>query len=393
MIGELASALPEEGGYYAWVRRALGNCWGFQEAWLSLVGQRLRHGHLSHAVRRLPGAPVSLVRRGPSRSAGRRMVVVALRGTEHRRHKGRCDDFPLAVRAALRAVRHHRGPGAVQVRSAGARGDSRATTSHVDIIGGLLVAMWNYMGWDNASTIAAEVDQPQRTYPRAMMAAVAAGGHHLHSSGCGDVADARLSPSAWETGSWADIAGMLGGPLLRIGLVAGRHDERLRHVQRPGDELLTPALRDGPGRYAAQDFRQSDAAQRRRRGSRFWCSPPDGRCVWAWASSGWSPSTSSSTAEACSSSSWRWSYCASPSQALPRPFKVPGGMFGVVLVGLLPTLLLIFSIIHGEHEQVLGMSGFIFGALLVAGGFVAYGIDVRLRPAHRLKPRAEVSDK
>ena len=31
----------------------------------------------------------------------------------------------------------------------------------------------------------------------------------------------RLSPGAWETGSWADIAGLLGGPLLRIGLVLG----------------------------------------------------------------------------------------------------------------------------------------------------------------------------
>ena len=37
MIGELSSALPFEGGYYAWVRRAMGNFWGFQEAWLSLV--------------------------------------------------------------------------------------------------------------------------------------------------------------------------------------------------------------------------------------------------------------------------------------------------------------------------------------------------------------------
>ncbi len=37
MIGELSSALPAEGGYYAWVRRALGDFWGFQEAWLSLV--------------------------------------------------------------------------------------------------------------------------------------------------------------------------------------------------------------------------------------------------------------------------------------------------------------------------------------------------------------------
>src|SRR5580698_5848738 len=37
MIGELSSALPEEGGFYVWVRRAMGNCWGFQEAWLSLA--------------------------------------------------------------------------------------------------------------------------------------------------------------------------------------------------------------------------------------------------------------------------------------------------------------------------------------------------------------------
>ena len=37
MVGELASALPEEGGYYAWVRRAMGPFWGFQEAWLSLA--------------------------------------------------------------------------------------------------------------------------------------------------------------------------------------------------------------------------------------------------------------------------------------------------------------------------------------------------------------------
>src|SRR5690349_23649396 len=37
MIGELSSAMPSEGGYYAWVRRGLGNFWGFQEAWLSLV--------------------------------------------------------------------------------------------------------------------------------------------------------------------------------------------------------------------------------------------------------------------------------------------------------------------------------------------------------------------
>ena len=37
MLGELASAIPAEGGFYAWVCRALGPFWGFQEAWLSLA--------------------------------------------------------------------------------------------------------------------------------------------------------------------------------------------------------------------------------------------------------------------------------------------------------------------------------------------------------------------
>src|ERR1700689_3527811 len=36
MIGELASAIPAEGGFYIWVRRAMGPFWGYQEGWLSL---------------------------------------------------------------------------------------------------------------------------------------------------------------------------------------------------------------------------------------------------------------------------------------------------------------------------------------------------------------------
>ncbi len=37
MVAELSAAIPDEGGFYVWVRRALGPFWGFQEAWLSLV--------------------------------------------------------------------------------------------------------------------------------------------------------------------------------------------------------------------------------------------------------------------------------------------------------------------------------------------------------------------
>ena len=37
VVGELSAALPLEGGHYAWVRRALGPSWGFQQAWLALL--------------------------------------------------------------------------------------------------------------------------------------------------------------------------------------------------------------------------------------------------------------------------------------------------------------------------------------------------------------------
>src|SRR5579863_10385622 len=38
MVSELSSSIPEEGGFYIWVRRGLGNFWGYQETWLSLAG-------------------------------------------------------------------------------------------------------------------------------------------------------------------------------------------------------------------------------------------------------------------------------------------------------------------------------------------------------------------
>src|SRR6185369_2374848 len=35
IVGELASMLPVEGGYYRWVQRAFGPFWAFQNGWLT----------------------------------------------------------------------------------------------------------------------------------------------------------------------------------------------------------------------------------------------------------------------------------------------------------------------------------------------------------------------
>jgi amino acid transporter len=87
----------------------------------------------------------------------------------------------------------------------------------------VLVAMWNYMGWDNASTVAQEVENPQRNYPRAMIATsiLTAITYILPLSA---MAFAGLSAASFSTGDWASAARHLGGnlgPLLAIAIVAG----------------------------------------------------------------------------------------------------------------------------------------------------------------------------
>ncbi len=133
---------------------------------------------------------------------------------------------------------------------------TKPTTSSVDILGGLLICMWNYMGWDNASTIATEVEKPQRTYPRAMLVAVAI------------VALSYVLPFAamWMTGLTSDRLGdwLLGRHRGLAGRTAAahrrsarRHDQRFWHVQRAGDELFAPAVGHGAGWHVARRFRQA----------------------------------------------------------------------------------------------------------------------------------------
>src|SRR3984885_4155109 len=172
MIGELSSALPYEGGYYAWVRRAMGNFWGFQEAWLSLVASIFDMAIYPTLF------VVYLTRMFPWFQEGHRgwivgLVVVALCTLLNIAGVKVVSLTSLWLLVALSA------PFALIVVLApfkyGAllHAVTTPTTSRVDMIGGLLIAMWNYMGWDNASTIATEVERPQRTYPRAMLVAVA----------------------------------------------------------------------------------------------------------------------------------------------------------------------------------------------------------------------------
>src|SRR5260370_18573803 len=65
---------------------------------------------------------------------------------------------------------------------------------------------------------------------------------------------------------------------------------------------------------------------------------------------------------------------------LARPFRIPGGMFGAVAVGIAPVLLLGFALLRSQSEQVWGMSSFALGAIVVAAGGLAYVLNYALKP-------------
>ncbi len=220
MIGELASSIPAEGGFYVWVRRALGPFWGYQEGWLSLAASVFD-------MALYPTIFVDYLSRfNPDLTAGYRgylwslLVVVVccvwnLRGAPSV-GEGTVGLFvlllaPFTVFIALGFWHGFTAHPAIQWHAVSTEGS---------ISTAILVAMWNYMGWDNASTVAQEVENPQRNYPLAMVSAamLVAVTYILPLAA---VALMGISVANFSTGSWADAAGMIGGPLLATAVVAG----------------------------------------------------------------------------------------------------------------------------------------------------------------------------
>jgi amino acid transporter len=227
MIGELASAIPAEGGFYIWVRRAMGPFWGYQEGWLSL----------SASVFDMAIYPAIFVlylgRFSPALTAGWHgyawslAVVVLCCAWNLRGAPAVGEDSvglfvlllaPFAVFTVFGFWRWFTVHPQVQWGISGSgRGSGFGGAAFSTAV---LVAMWNYMGWDNASTVAQEVENPQRNYPRAMIFSIilVAVTYILPLAA---MALAGLSAESFSTGDWTTAAAAIGGPLLGLAVVAG----------------------------------------------------------------------------------------------------------------------------------------------------------------------------
>ena len=215
IVGELASAVPEEGGYYRWVRRAFGEFWAFQNGWwtwlYSLVDMAiypvLLNTYLAYfipdisrpvkwlvALAMIWGA-TALNLMGVSR-VGRASMIAG--------------GFVLGAFAllAIGSVPHMTHSPFVPMVAPG-----KNVVSTLGV--GLSIALWNYVGWDNASTVEGEIVDASRSYPRALFRALplVALAYLVPIA----AALAATNASAWHDGAWPDIArAAVGGSAGRV---------------------------------------------------------------------------------------------------------------------------------------------------------------------------------
>lgn len=384
MVGELASAIPAEGGFYAWVLRALGEFWGFQEAWLSLAA----------SVFDMAIYPVTFVlylsqleprwTEGYKGMLWKLAVVAACTVWNLRGAKAVGDGSvglgcvlmsPFVVMIGLgvwRGLAHHAGLGALSLH---------AGTAERDMAGAVSVCLWNYMGWDNASTVAQEVDNPTWTYPRAML--LAAGLVALtYALPLAAVALAGMPAEAFSTGAWVAAAKVLGGAgwlgaALALAVVAGGM------INGAGmfNSLMMSYTRL-PFALAEDGYLPRLLTRRTSRGVP-WVSVLF--CASAWALAlGMTFERLISIDLVLYGGSLMLEFVALvvlrvKEPELLRPFRVPGGMVGAVLAGVGPAALVGYALWAARDERMLGMPSLGFAALVGSCGPLIYGASAIVR--------------
>jgi amino acid transporter len=368
MIGELGSALPKEGGYYAWVRRAFGNFLGFQEAWLSLAASIFDMAIYPTLF------VLYLARLLPWFGAGKRGVLVgavvvtvcALLNIAGVRVVGSTSMWLFLllstpfVAIVVLALFHHRALAETVAPPA----------AGIGVVGGILVAMWNYMGWDNASTIAEEVEHPQRTYPRVMLVALAI----ITLSYILPVVAVwwtHLPDGSFGPGAWADIAGLLGGRWLSVFTVAAAMMSAFGMFN-----ALVLSYSRVPLAMAECGMLPRVFARVHPRTRAPWVSITALATAWALCLGlGFERLVTLDIMLYGASLALEFAALVAlriTAQSLPRPFRVPGGLAGAVALGVCPMALLGFSLVHSGREHILGMNALLFGTLIVGSGFVVY---------------------
>ncbi len=218
MVAELSAALPVEGGFYRWVERAMGRFWGFQEAWWSFISALPDMAIYPVLFTGYVGQWVHLS--GPGKF-GVALAVIWVATALNVLGVGAVGAIAMISGVLVivpfmlfTALGLHM-PTAPIVWSAPGH------AAQGGFLAALSIVLWNYTGWDNISLVGEEVENPQRSYPIALLGGLAL----IVATYVGPVlAGLRMAPdpASWSEGVFPTLAKALpGGRWLSMWLLAG----------------------------------------------------------------------------------------------------------------------------------------------------------------------------
>ncbi|HKF02734.1 MAG TPA: APC family permease [Candidatus Sulfotelmatobacter sp.] len=210
---ELTTIMPVEGGFYRWTRAAFGDFWGFLAGWWNWSASFLLGGvyavlFTDYLVYYLPKmnwwehylvsvALIAVLTWVNIR--GIQMVGQVATGLEV------FIFIPVLTMVVLALTRWHFNPFTPWLVP------HQATYKIFGV--GLALGLWLYSGYEQLSTVAEEVENPQRSYPRALALVVPLSMAAYFLPAVTGLASAG-NWEKWHTGFFSDAAAMIGGPWL-----------------------------------------------------------------------------------------------------------------------------------------------------------------------------------
>jgi amino acid transporter len=213
VAAELTTAIPVEGGFYRWVRAGFGDFWGFLAGWWNWCASFVLGGvyavlfsdYLLFFFPSMTGwkhyaVSLALV----AAIAWINVCGIQLVGTV----ATALEIFillPVAVLCAIAAAKWHHNPFVPLI-------PPHVPTFQVFGVG-LALGIWLYSGYEQMSSVAEEVENPQRSYPRGLALVVPLSIATYFFPTLFSLA-ALGNWQDWKTGYFSDAAKLIGGPWL-----------------------------------------------------------------------------------------------------------------------------------------------------------------------------------
>ncbi|KAJ3680694.1 hypothetical protein LUZ60_016972 [Juncus effusus] len=208
ITAELGTMFPENGGYVVWVSEALGPFWGFQQGWMKWLSGVIDNALYPVLFLDYLKSAVPILGGGIPRVLAVLALTVVL---TYMNYRGLAIVGWAAVCLGVFSLLPFVVMGLISIPKIKPSRWLEMNLKTVDWNLYLNTLFWNLNYWDSVSTLAGEVENPTKTLPKALFYAVllvVVGYLYPLLAGTGSVSVDRVQ---WTDGYFSDIAKLIGG--------------------------------------------------------------------------------------------------------------------------------------------------------------------------------------